>query len=152
MVKWVPINKLHLTLVFLGQTDPARVSEIAGTVSRVAAQHAPFEVATGDGGGKLHDRRGGVAWLRLSDGGHQIAQLSIALDNAIGRHTFDERHPPRPHLTVARRVSEAALNDFQTLASQVTFGWTVDRLVVLRSLTDPAGSIYEPLASFDLGA
>src|SRR5215211_3551066 len=58
MVKWVPINKLHLTLVFLGQTDSGRVSEIAGTVSRVAAQHAPFEVATGDGGGKLDDRRG----------------------------------------------------------------------------------------------
>jgi len=152
MVKWVPINKLHLTLVFLGQTDSARVSEIAGTVSRVAAQHAPFEVATGDGGGKLDDRRGGVAWLRLADGGHHIAQLSIALDNAIGSHTFDERHAPRPHLTVARSVSEAALNDLQIVASQVTFGWTVDRLVLLRSRTDPAGSIYEPLASFDLGA
>jgi RNA 2',3'-cyclic 3'-phosphodiesterase len=150
MVKWVPINKLHLTLVFLGQTDPARVSEIAGVVARVAAQHAPFDVATGDAGGKLDDRRGGVAWLRLADGGHQIAQLSIALDNAIGSHTFDDLHAPRPHLTVARRVSEAALKDLQSVASQVTFGWTVNRVVLLRSHTDPTGSIYEPLASVDL--
>lgn len=150
MVKWVPINKLHLTLVFLGQTDPARVSEIAGIVARVVAQHAPFEVATGDGGGKLHDRRGGVAWLRLAGGGHQIAQLSMTLDNAIGSHTFDDQHAPRPHLTVARRVSEAALKDLQIVASQVTLGWTVNRLVLMRSHTDPAGSSYEPLATFDL--
>ena len=150
MVKWLPINKIHLTLVFLGQTDPARVPEIAGVVARVAEQHQPFDVATGDGGGKLDDRRGGVAWLRLAEGGHQIAQLSIALDNAIDSHTFDERHAPRPHLTVARRVSEAALNDLRTVASQISLGWTVNRLVLLRSRTDPAGSIYQPLASFDM--
>lgn len=150
MVKWLPINKLHLTLVFLGQTDPARIPELTAVMERIAEQHAPFDVATGDGGGKLHDRRGGVAWLRLTTGGHQLAKLSLDLDNAIGSHTFDDKHAPRPHLTVARKVSEAALNDVRTVASQVTLGWTVDRLVLFRSHTDPAGSIYEPLADATL--
>jgi 2'-5' RNA ligase len=151
MVKWVPINKLHLTLVFLGQTEAARVPELAEVLARVAAQHAPFDVATGDGGGKLHDRRGGVAWLRLAEGGRQVAQLSLDLDDEFGTNTYDERHAPRPHLTVARRVSESALNDVATVASQITLGWTVDRLVLFRSHTDPAGSIYDELVSFDLG-
>ena len=150
MVKWLPINKLHLTLVFLGQTDPARIDELSAAVSRIAAQHQPFDVVTGDGGGKLHDRRGGVAWLRLNEGGHRMAQLSIDLDNAIGSHTFDDKHAPRPHLTVARGVSEAALTDIQTVAAQVTIGWTVDQLVLMRSHTDPKGSIYEPLFRTEL--
>ena len=151
MVKWVPINKLHLTLVFLGQTEPSRVADLAAVVERVTAQHVPFNVATGDGGGKLHDRRGGVAWLRLAEGGHHVAQLSLDLDNAIGSHTYDDTHAPRPHLTVARRVSQAALTDVQAVAAQITLGWTVDRLVLFRSHTDPAGSIYDELASVDLG-
>jgi 2'-5' RNA ligase len=150
MVKWVPINKLHLTLVFLGQTESSRVADLADVVAHVAARQAPFNVATGDGGGKLHDRRGGVAWLRLAQGGHQLAQLSLDLDNALGSHTYDERHAPRPHLTVARRVSEAALDDIQTVASQIQLGWTVDHLVLFRSHTDPTGSRYEELAGYAL--
>ena len=55
-----------------------------------------------------------------------------------------------PHLTVARGVSEAALTDIQTLAAQVTIGWTVDQLVLMRSHTDPKGSIYEPLFTTEL--
>ena len=62
-VKWLPMNKLHLTLLFLGQTDPARVPDLSEAVKRVALKHEPFDVATGDGGGRIHDRRGGVAWL-----------------------------------------------------------------------------------------
>jgi RNA 2',3'-cyclic 3'-phosphodiesterase len=149
--KWLSINKLHLTLVFLGQTDAARVPELAAALNGVAAQHEPFEVATGDAGGRLHDRRGGVAWLRLAEGGHRVAQLALDVDNAIGSHTYDDRHAPRPHLTVARGISEAALNDLREVAARVTLGWTVDRLVLFRSYTDPGGSIYEELASVALG-
>ena len=150
MVKWLPINKLHLTLVFLGQTDASRLSELAAAMEGVASQHEPFDVATGDGGGKLHDRRGGVAWLRLAQGGHQVAQLSLDLDNAIGSNAFGENRAPRPHLTVARGVSEAALEDIRSVAAQVTLGWTVDSLVLFRSHTKPSGSEYEALASADL--
>ena len=149
-VKWLPINKLHLTLVFLGQTDPARVPELTAVVERVAEQHERFDVATGDAGGKLQDRRGGVAWLRLAEGGHRVAQLSLDLDNATGSHVFDATHAPRPHLTVARGVSGATLEDLRAATSQITMGWTVDRLVLFRSHTHPSGSVYEVLATANL--
>ena len=81
-----------------------------------------------------------------------MAQLSLDVDGALGSNTYDEKHAPRPHLTVARKVSETALSDIQAVASQITLGWSVDRLVLFRSHTDPAGSIYEMLASHDLGS
>ena len=149
-VKWLPLNKLHLTLVFLGQTDPARVRELSTDIDRVAQQHESFDVATGDGGGRLDDRRGGVAWLRLAEGGHRVAQLSMDLDNSIGSHVFDEKHAPRPHLTVARGITAAALEDLRSVAAQVTMGWTVDRLVLFRSHTNPSGSVYEMLSASNL--
>ncbi len=151
MVKWLPMNKLHLTLVFLGQTDPSRVPEVAAAIERIGSQHEPFDVMTGDAGGRLGDRRGGVAWLRLAEGGHRVAQLSLDLDNAVGSHVYDEKRAPRPHLTVARGVSDEALAHMHTVATQIAMGWTVDKLVLYRSHTNPSGSVYEELYTSPLG-
>lgn len=147
LVRWLPPNKLHLTLVFLGSTDAGRVDEIALAVATGAGTHSPFEVRTGDAGGRVGGRRGGVAWLRLADGGHETAQLSLDIDDAFGSHTFDARNAPRPHLTLARRATEAAVNDLRAVAGGIRLAWTVDRVVLYRSHTDPGGSRYEELAS-----
>jgi len=146
-VRWLPPNKLHLTLVFLGQTDASRAESISAACTEVAARHRPFEVVTGEAGGRVGGRRGGVAWLRLADGGHEVAQLSVGLDQAIGSHIFDANRPPHPHLTVARGISEAALRDLQSVADTMRLAWTVDRIVLFLSHTDPAGSRYAELAS-----
>jgi len=97
-------------------------------------------------------RGGGVAWLRLGDGGHQVAQLSLELDDAIGAHTYDANRLPRPHLTVARGASEAALADLRHAADTLRITWPLDRVVLFRSHTDPRGSRYEELTSAALGA
>ncbi len=147
LVRWLPPNKLHLTLVFLGSTDAGRVEEIASVVATAAGNHAPFEVRTGDAGGRVGGRRGGVAWLRLADGGHETAQLSLDIDDAIGSHTFDARNAPHPHLTLARRATQGAIDDLRNVTDQIQLGWTVDRAVLFSSHTDPGGSRYEELAS-----
>jgi 2'-5' RNA ligase len=151
-VRWLPMNKLHLTLVFIGQTESSRVSSLTQAMDAVATRHEPFDVATGDAGGRIGGRHGGVAWLRLAHGGHQVAQLSLDLDDALDSRTYNETAAPRPHLTVARHVSESALADLRTVAETITMGWTVDQIVLFRSHTNPKGSIYEVLTSIALGA
>jgi RNA 2',3'-cyclic 3'-phosphodiesterase len=152
-VRWVPPNKLHLTLVFLGATPVDRVDSIAAAVAAVAgvaAGHAPFDVATGAAGGRVSGR-GGVAWLRLARGGQRVAQLALALDDAIGSHTYDDRHAPRPHLTVARGATEHAVRDLSVATDGMRLTWRVDRVVLFRSHTERAGSRYEELFAASLG-
>lgn len=152
LVRWLPPNKLHLTLVFLGSTDRARVAEISTSVERVAQAHKAFDVATGEAGSRVGSHRGGVAWLGIVDGGHEVAQLSFDTDDAIGAHTFDFSRAPRPHLTVARGVSEAGLADLRRAADTIRLTWTVDRIVLFRSHTDAGGSRYEELVSAELAS
>ena len=147
----MPQEKLHLTLVFLGQTEAVRVETLSEAVSDVAARHAPFPARTGEAGGRVGGRRGGVAWLRLADGGHEVAQLSIDVDEAIGSNTYDARNAPRPHLTLARRATEESLADLRRAAGALELSWSVDRIVLFRSHTGPGGSRYEPLFSERLG-
>jgi 2'-5' RNA ligase len=146
-VRWLPPNKLHLTLVFLGPTESNRVESVAAVVAAVAERHASFQVATADAGGRTGGRRGGVAWLRLADGAHEVAQLALDLDEGIGSGTYDAGNSPRPHLTIARGVNEAALADLRAAAPDFKLGWTVDRVALFRSHTDPGGSRYVELAS-----
>ena len=151
-VRWLSAEKLHLTLVFLGQTDSSRVSELSEAVARVAAAEEPFRVVTGSAGGRVGARRGGVAWLRLADGGHEVARLSIKTDDAIRSQTYDARNAPRPHLTVARRVDQTALADLQASAHDLRVSWIVDRIVLFRSHTGRDGSRYEELFGARFGA
>jgi len=145
--RWVSADKLHLTLVFLGQTDPARIQALAAAIDGVASRGAPFEVGTGEAGGLPNGRRGGVAWLRLDEGGPEVARLALELDADMGSGTYDERHRPRPHLTVARRVDESVITALRDLAPAIDTSWRADRLVLFRSYTGPGGSRYEKLHS-----
>jgi 2'-5' RNA ligase len=145
--RWFTEEVLHLTLVFLGSTEPSRVAALGAALASAAAAHAPFEVETAAAGGRPGDHRGGVAWLRLGRGAHEVADISLELDRAIGGGAYDGRRAPRPHLTVARRANEAVIAALQEWAQQrQPFAWRVDRLVLYRSHLGPRGSRYEQLA------
>ena len=148
--RWLPPDKLHLTLVFLGPTDAAAIPGLTAAVERVAAAHERFAAATGDGGGRVHDHRDGVCWLRLMEGGRETAQLALDVDEALGSATYDANHPPHPHLTLARGVDKATLEDVRSTSRGLGLRWIADRVALFRSYTDPRGSRYEELASFPL--
>jgi 2'-5' RNA ligase len=148
--RWLPPHKLHLTLVFLGQTNASRVKELTAATAAVAARHEAYRVVTGDGGGRINTERGGVCWLRLADGGHETARLALDLDEAFQSATYHPAHPPHPHLTLARGIDKATLDDVRKTAEDLTLRWTADRLVLFRSYTDPGGSIYEELSTHQL--
>jgi len=145
---------LHLTLVFMGQVDSARVLEISDGLAAVARRHAAFRTTIDGAGGHVDDRAGarpgGVAWLTLGDGAAQTADLALDADSAIAAHTYDERRRPRPHLTVARALDVAALAALRDLAPTLRLAWTTSSLVLFRSHLGPGGSHYEPLATHAL--
>ena len=142
---------LHLTLVFLGQTDASRVPEITSRLAQVATRHQAFDVRTGAAGGHVDDRpgarRGGVAWLTLAGGARETIDLSLDIDAALESRTYDAHRRPRPHLTVARNVDQPALQALSELAPHLALHWQATRIVLFRSQTGPSGSRYEELAS-----
>jgi 2'-5' RNA ligase len=148
--RWMPRDQYHATLVFLGSTEPRRVPEIGRAIGAVAAASERFAVLTGEGGGRAGGRRGGVAWLRLAGGREKLEELAWAVDREIGSGLFNPAAPPRPHVTVARRVDEALLADLRDTARDLRLPWRVERLVLYRSHTGPRGSAYEELTSAEL--
>ena len=150
----MPAEMLHLTLVFLGQTEAALVPAMAGALRDAARRHVRYTARTGQAGGRVDDRpgarHGGVAWLTLGSGAAETAALSLDVDRALGSGTYDDRRRPRPHLTVARNATQDALAAVRRVAAENEIRWQVDRIVLLRSHTGPRGSRYEQLGTFPL--
>lgn len=153
--RWTAPAAFHLTLLFLGAVDPAQADRLAAIGRDVATRGRPFPVATGAGGGTTRDGEG-VAWLRLADGGHEVALLGDALAARIPAGAVaGERAPrraPSAHLTLARKASPELIADIAAeRLGPIAAAWTADRLVLMRSHLGPERARYGTLMMVRLG-
>ncbi len=96
-----PLEKLHLTLVFLGETSEARLPELKRVLSGVSVPSFTLQCT---GLGKFRERSGEIWWMG-TDEPPGLLQLSAALRAAldVARFPYD-RKAFRPHITLGRRV------------------------------------------------
>ena len=144
----VPATNLHLTLLFLGQLAPERIASVALAGQRAAATSAPMTLAI--------ERIGwfgqaGVVW-----GGPARAPMALlALHEALARECLAaglsvDRRALVPHLTLLRKVRRAPAPALAAIDPPIVM--PVRRLALLRSVSEPGGVRYRPLASWPLGA
>jgi RNA 2',3'-cyclic 3'-phosphodiesterase len=155
-IRWVRRENFHLTLFFLGPAVPReRLLAVADALGAVAETTAPFEIAAQSVGVFPNPSRPQVIWVGLD--GDQLVALAARVAAAAERCGFTpERRPFAPHLTIGRirspRSAGLLLRSLST-AVNLSFGVSrVERMILYRSETGPAGSTYYELAAFALGA
>ena len=154
-VRWVRMDGLHLTLRFLGPTDPDRVDALDEAIRRTAAAAEPFDIVLSGAGGFPNPRRPRTLWIAAREGVAELAQLDAAVDREVARAGWElDRRPFVPHLTLAR--SDGVAGGSQTLrllveaARDLEVRWHVDRLVLFESITGGGPARYRPLLSVAL--
>ncbi|MCU0223470.1 MAG: RNA 2',3'-cyclic phosphodiesterase [Acidobacteria bacterium] len=153
--RWVDPALVHLTLRFLGETDGARLAEVAaaaGEATRGVPRHA---VQVCGWGVFPASRRPRVLWAGLAGDLEPLRGLAERLEREARLLGFaPEERPFRPHLTLARAARDAAPRPPGTPDDAAPdFGaMPVEELVLYRSHLGPAGATYEPLARLALEA
>jgi RNA 2',3'-cyclic 3'-phosphodiesterase len=149
-------ESLHMTLAFLGLRPEQDVERLAAALAEAAAP-APL-VELGDPVGKPTPRRPGLFALpALSLGAEQIQARLTGLLAAAGLYK-PEKRAFWPHVTVARVRSEApgsrrptrvgrAPNELPEGLREAFYGV---RLTLYRSVLQPQGARYAPLAQVEL--
>ena len=89
----------HLTLAFLGATEPDTVEPMTARVSDALRGFAPMNVAAGEIGGFPRGGRARVLWYGIADTDGRLAALADAVRTAAG---LSSEEPFRPHVTLAR--------------------------------------------------
>jgi RNA 2',3'-cyclic 3'-phosphodiesterase len=146
-LRWTDASGWHVTLAFLGRTDPERVQVLADALTEVAGRFAPFTLRTGGVGGFPSSRAARVVWYGIEDPDRRLAGVASAVREAVG---LDDDQPFRPHLTLARaRGHGRATIDAAMPAPTDTL--RVNELVLYRSLLGGGPARYEPLAIARVG-
>ncbi len=102
--KWLPPEKLHVTVLFLGNPTPEQVHEWAPLVDALALRHRPFELRLHGAGTFVTTRAPSVLWLGVEGALEALRALQLDAVTTLGQH---EPREYRPHLTLARAHTDA---------------------------------------------
>jgi 2'-5' RNA ligase len=149
--KWVGLERMHVTLVFIGAQPDSRVPEIEDIVEEVAGVHRPVTLKLEKIGafGRLRTPR--VLWCGLEGDLPGLGAIKNELEQKLIPLGYQpEKREFKPHLTLARArdpKGDAALALCVQRCTTRSFGeLQVDRLVLFRSDLSPKGAKYTPLA------
>ncbi len=149
-LRWTDPANWHLTVAFLGLTDPARVASIEAAMREVASRYGPMHLRTGGLGAFPSPGRARVLWYGVEDPAGELAALARDLHSELG---LEVAGPYRPHLTLARaRRGPVNLAPFLADASAPEGELVVDRLNLMRSHLGGGPARYEVVGSAQLGA
>ncbi|HVF66320.1 MAG TPA: RNA 2',3'-cyclic phosphodiesterase [Pyrinomonadaceae bacterium] len=153
---WEKPEKLHVTLKFLGDVEPARVEDLSGAAARAAACIEPFELTIDTPGTFPPHGQPRVLWLAIVDASGRLALMQRALESECAAAGFPrESRDFKPHLTLARVRSPQGARELAAAHRETPFApqrFKVSELVVMRSELGPGGSRYTPLSRHRLGS
>jgi|MudIll2142460700_1097286.scaffolds.fasta_scaffold163860_2 2'-5' RNA ligase len=153
-VSWVKPANLHITLKFLGETEPKRLERIGPVLAEAARSAAPFSLAVA-GVGTFGGRIPRVVWVGVREGAAPLEALAGAVENGLARLGFPkEKRGFTPHFTLGRvrspRNAESLLAAIRDEPTELFGTVLVERFVLMQSELDPSGSIYTALERFPL--
>lgn len=147
--RWTDAEGWHVTLAFLGATDPASVPGLATALAAVAGAHPAFSLAAGGMGAFPGPRRARVLWYGVADPRGELRRLAGVAARAVG---LPDEGRFRGHLTLARTRDRNGADASSLVAAAATPGiLRVDRLVLFRSHLGRGPARYEAVATMPLG-
>ena len=153
---WVPRDKRHLTLKFLGDVDEAAVSMLSEAADRAAARHGPLEMHVREVGAFPNFRRARVVWIGVEQE-PRLELLHHDLELACADEGFEvEGRPFRPHITLARVRAPLPAERLRALARTARRVCTkanvlVERITLFESTLAPTGARYRRIHAASLG-
>ena len=115
LIRWVPLENMHLTLKFIGDVSPANVELLSQMLTAETMGCAPFRMQIGGLGSFPTSRRTRVIWVGIQAPA-ALASLQRGLESAAARLGYEsETRPFSPHLTIGRVRQQVRASDQQQI-------------------------------------
>ncbi|MBI4328991.1 MAG: RNA 2',3'-cyclic phosphodiesterase [Chloroflexi bacterium] len=145
-VRWVPVEGIHLTLQFLGETPQEKAEEIVEALQRVARDHSSFSLSLGRLGAFPPHGPARVLWVGLEGATDSLVALQRDATSALRALRLPtENRGFSPHLTLGR-VRQGARLDTERLYSGASppssIPFRVEGVSLMQSELSPSGAHY----------
>jgi 2'-5' RNA ligase len=157
IVRWVPIQNIHLTLKFLGDVAPANVDALTQMLGMEAVRIDPFDIYIGGLGSFPSLKRPRVLFVGVRAPA-ELEALYRGIESACARLGYESKERGfSPHLTLGRVKQDASTADQQKIR-RVSAELKIDSLGTARvdsvhlykSELKPNGAVYTQLFSAPL--
>ena len=153
-VTWIPADRMHLTLRFIGEVDDGKASMVLQALKKPLAV-APFSLTLCGAGTFPKSGSPRVVWLGVTDGREPLLQVEREITARLTPLGIpEEDRAYSPHLTLARVRDPAGLKSSHLLdgLTDRRIGTThIEAITLFRSKLSPKGPTYTPLVHTALG-
>lgn len=150
-LRWVPPQNWHLTLMFMGATDPRWLGWVRERLSGVATGIRPFHMRLGGLGSFPSAERAGVIWAGLDEGEPEATALASKIQAALAPRFPAHGRGFRAHLTLARCDPPMTLPPRLAATPLQTPRFSPREAVLYRSHLGGRAPRYEPVERLPLG-
>jgi RNA 2',3'-cyclic 3'-phosphodiesterase len=149
-VSWVKVDRVHLTLKFLGDVAPERINSFRDALAAVSGKTSPFRLKPLGCGAFPSIKQIRVVWVGLQGDDEALRKLQQEVEKAMIPFGFEpEGRPFKPHLTLGRARGKQRLHKLQDLLLAnhgfEAEDFDVTELVLYKSELRPEGARYTPL-------
>jgi 2'-5' RNA ligase len=154
-VKWAPVNNIHLTLKFLGNTPQNVLLKIRDCLFNVVLSYNPFYIRIYMTGVFPNRRHPNVIWIGVGDSAI-LRKLHIDIENAMVSLGFKkDQRTFNPHLTIGRVRSQKGIpnliNELDSYREKDFGNIHVRTIKLMKSELNPQGATYSCLYEIPLG-
>ena len=153
-ITWIPPERLHLTVRFIGEADEDQVTSVKETMAAPIAIPA-FELSLGGVGAFPRSGKPQVVWAGIERGFDSLHAIEREVTRRLHQIGIPpEKRPFSAHLTLARVREAAGLKSQPLFAGleDTQLGTTrVEAITLYESRLSPKGPAYLPLQQTGLG-
>jgi RNA 2',3'-cyclic 3'-phosphodiesterase len=156
-IRWVPVENIHLTLVFLGDISVLNLALLEDALQIELNGYSSFEINVGQIGAFPSNQRPRVIWVGV-EAPKELFEIQAKIENRLHHLGYprEDRHFS-PHLTIGRMARGGSPRDLKTTSHvlhSLRIGFIGNELVqeicLFKSDLKPTGALYSRLATVKL--
>ena len=133
-VKLVPVENLHITLIFLGNLWPEEIENLKPIIQRVGERYTKFEIKLF----KICSEKNRLIWAE-GEINHDLQRMQKELSQKLG---LKEQRGFRPHITLARGQGK--------IEQEINLKFKAQSIDIMKSELRRSGAIYTKLWEYKL--
>ena len=147
-VTWIPADRLHLTVRFIGEVDDGRTAAVCEALEQPVAV-APFDLTLAGVGAFPKGGSPRVLWVGVTEGRDELLTIERELTSRLASLGIpEEERAYSPHLTLARVREPAGLRTaglLEGMTDRSVGTVRIDAITLFHSKLSPKGPTYTAL-------